>query len=297
MGIYEESNYEEKEKKTHREIQRAFDVARNKNKVVNRRGGSICRCDFELSAVSKSGRCAWTRALCDEFESVIGGDTRLFFAWFTFVDISGTENVASRYGKGLDPTHLIKKFRQGLSGANYAAMIEPGLYTNISRSALPFLPTITQFRTLVSWHCHGLAWSTDEGELRRRFKGIRRDCVYQSFVPGLPGCLVKWPTHEQVAGKIAYMCKTPRESYRLFCVNPEEIDRDELQFRQKPANCRPGEHITYFSLLRYLTLDELAFGGGEGSKILRRIKKPFLDRVGHVRWKECSRDHLRHFPR
>jgi hypothetical protein len=50
-------------------------------------------------------------------------------------------------------------------------------------------------------------------------------------------------------------------------------------FRQEKSDLRHGDRITLFHLMKNLHLDELAVGGGDGTGMLRRIKKAAL-RVG-----------------
>jgi hypothetical protein len=44
-------------------------------------------------------------------------------------------------------------------------------------------------------------------------------------------------------------------------------------FRQKKDDFRPGERLTVFRLMQDLSLDQLAVAGGEGTDILRRVKR------------------------
>ncbi len=55
VSLYWESDYESTERRTHRAIQHALEFARNRNKVMDRRGRIIC-CDYELAAVALRGR-------------------------------------------------------------------------------------------------------------------------------------------------------------------------------------------------------------------------------------------------
>jgi hypothetical protein len=49
-----------------------------------------------------------------------------------------------------------------------------------------------------------------------------------------------------------------------------------LRFRQKKDDLRPGERLTLFRLMQDMNLDHLALAGGEGAKILRRLKRRVL---------------------
>jgi uncharacterized protein YqfB (UPF0267 family) len=77
-----------------------------------------------------------------------------------------------------------------------------------------------------------------------------------------------------VVDKIAYVPKAPRKAYRLF--KRELITADGkviCTFRQKKADFRPGERLTVFRLMQEMYLDQLAVAGGEGTGILRRVKR------------------------
>jgi len=77
-----------------------------------------------------------------------------------------------------------------------------------------------------------------------------------------------------LASKVCYILKAPKKAYRLF--KWEEVTTDGeiiLRFKQKKDDLRPGERLTLFRLMKGMYLDQLALGGGEGAKILRRLKR------------------------
>jgi hypothetical protein len=158
-------------------------------------------------------------------------------------------------------------------------MLEPAIYASFSRKRPAAFDNLYPFEAAVSWHTHGIAWDENRKEMRSRFNDIEERCLYKSLVPGLKGCWAKFIKPNLLGQKIGYMCKTPRMVNRVYCQNPEEFFRYYWEFKQKKAPARPGEHIRYFELLANFTLDQLAFGGGEGSSILQRIKSPFIRRA------------------
>jgi hypothetical protein len=281
MSLYSESNYVRTEQRTHHAKQHALECARNRNRVLDRWGRVIC-CDYELAAVDLRGRLKWTRSLCGEIESFFdlehdatAGD-RSFF-WFSFAD-SGC--VARRYSYvPFRPLEAINYYRQGMRGLNYIAMLEPTIYASSSRKCPPIFKDLFCFEPLVSWHTHGLAWGDDRKKLRARFNNIEARQIYVPLIPNLKGCWAKFIKSELLGQKIAYMCKTPRLVNRVYCTNPDELFEERWIFKQKEAKARPGEHIHYFKVLSKYTLDQLAFAGGEGAKILQRVKAPFVRRV------------------
>jgi hypothetical protein len=155
-------------------------------------------------------------------------------------------------------------------------MLEPAIYASFSTKRPAAFRDLQQFESTVSWHTHGIAWGENREEMRSRFNDIEASRLYVPLVPGLKGCWAKFLGAKHLGEKIAYMCKTPRVVNRVYCQNPEELDDELWTFRQKKAKARPGEHIQYFKLLADYTLDQLAFGGGEGSTVLQRVKRPFV---------------------
>jgi hypothetical protein len=282
MSIYYDSNYIKKEKVTHRAIMNALGTARNRNLVMNKRGRLKCS-DYELAAMSPQGRLKWHRALCDEFgrhfqvESNPDGRDLEFF-WFSFADVKCLQHLGSHYGPRVKPLDCIDRYRGGLGGVNYIAMLEPGLYASSSLKRPPAFASSNRFAKALSWHCHGAAWGESRREMRIRFNDIEASQMYVPVIPNLKGCWAQYIQSTLVGQKLGYMCKTPHLANRVYCRNPDEYFEENWEFEQKEAKCRPGEHIHYFNALANYTLDQLTFAGGEGSAILQKVKGPFIRR-------------------
>jgi hypothetical protein len=75
------------------------------------------------------------------------------------------------------------------------------------------------------------------------------------------------------ADKIRYMLKSPCKAYRIYKAKKKEGSEEEIRFRQIKSDLRPGDRIDLFHLMKGLYLDELAVAGGEGTDMLRRIKR------------------------
>jgi hypothetical protein len=278
MSLYSESGYESLERRTHAALQYALERARNRHMVMDRRGRIKC-CDYELAAVELTGRLKWTRALCGQIEQSLNlEDARrghLSFFWFSFADKRFAFRRSSP--RSFRRLEAAKWYRRGLRGIDYIVILEPSIYASCSRKrprAFSF-----EFEPLISWHIHGLAWGDDRQELRNRFDAIEAQSLYEPLIPNLKGCWAKYLSPNRLGEKIGYMCKTPRVVNRVYCKNPDELDEADWEFVQKEMQARPGEHIHYFKLLAGFTLDQLAFGGGEGSQILQRVKAPFIKRA------------------
>jgi hypothetical protein len=112
---------------------------------------------------------------------------------------------------------------------------------------------------------------------------LNRDGWYLSILDSQRGADQKeiWdsrlPTHRDrtfLADKLRYLLKSAKNAYRIY--KTERVTRDgEIVpcFRQKKSALRKGDRITLFHLLKDLHFPELAAAGGEGTDIMRKIKR------------------------
>jgi hypothetical protein len=127
---------------------------------------------------------------------------------------------------------------------------------------------------------HAICWGKDREQMRKRFARLNRQQVYRSIMPGqrgahqkeIPRKLLTDSSRTFLADKIRYMLKSPCKAYRIYH-SGNGSGTDEISFRQIKSDLRPGDHIDLFHLMKSFYLDELAVGGGEGSEMLKRIKK------------------------
>ena len=265
--LYRESKYELQERTTHSAIQYALEVARNR-RIVRPNG----RCLSTGSALDWIARRNWTRALCEEVEAYFGLDeTRvcpsepIFF--FTLADLSC---IYSADEVRIDTDRFKRIYRAGLEGLNYVAFIEPAFYTNLSAD------TFWSGKRAMSWHVHGFAWGETRADIAIRFANLNANGVYKPIMEGLAGAHVKRIPRQQLADKLRYIFKTPRKVYRLYKYEIVSKDGEIIfGFKQKTSDPRPGEWITLFSAMHDLDLEDLAFAGGRGSVLLRRVKGAF----------------------
>ncbi len=83
-----------------------------------------------------------------------------------------------------------------------------------------------------------------------------------------------------LADKLRYMLKSPKNAYRIYKTERITADGECVGcFRQRKSKLRHGDRITLFHLMKDIYLDELAVAGGEGTAMLRRIKRAAV-RVG-----------------
>jgi hypothetical protein len=127
---------------------------------------------------------------------------------------------------------------------------------------------------------HAICWGEDREQMRRRFARLNQQEVYRSIMPGQRGVHQKEiprkflidSNRTFLADKVRYMLKSPCKAYRIYHSSGSGTEGG-VSFRQIKSDLRPGDHIDLFYLMKGLYLDELAVGGGEGSDMLRRIKR------------------------
>jgi hypothetical protein len=77
-----------------------------------------------------------------------------------------------------------------------------------------------------------------------------------------------------LADKLRYLLKSPRKAYRVYRTERVTSDGEIVPcFRQRKSELRKGDRITLFHLMKGLYLDELAAAGGDGTDMMRRIKR------------------------
>ena len=163
-------------------------------------------------------------------------------------------------------------------------MIEPSIYVSTSRIRPPALSSGYKFQSVISWHCHGLAWGRPRDEMREYFNAVEDSKEFCAIAPPMKGCWAQFIRPQLVGEKLAYMNKTPPEVSRVWCTNGHQAtDATEYAFQQDSELCTPGQHIHYFRILADITMNQLAFAGGEGAKILRAVKKPYSDQIADRR--------------
>jgi hypothetical protein len=111
---------------------------------------------------------------------------------------------------------------------------------------------------------------------------LNKDAIYRGIMDGqlgahqkqIPRKFLDGRQRTFLADKLRYMLKSPRKAYRIYKTNRVSSDGEVVPcFRQKKSDLRKGDRITLFHLMKHLYLDELAVGGGDGTDMLRRIKK------------------------
>jgi hypothetical protein len=77
-----------------------------------------------------------------------------------------------------------------------------------------------------------------------------------------------------LADKLRYLLKSPKNAYRIYRTERVTSDGELVPcFRQRKSELRKGDRITLFHLMKGLHLPDLAAAGGEGTDIMRKIKR------------------------
>jgi hypothetical protein len=88
------------------------------------------------------------------------------------------------------------------------------------------------------------------------------------------------PDRTFLADKLRYLLKSPQKAYRVYKTDRIAKNGEPVPcLRQRKSELRKGDRITLFHLMKNLRLGELAVAGGEGTDLMRRIKR----RAGLVR--------------
>jgi hypothetical protein len=227
-----------------------------------------------LTAVSPKGRIRWGRMVCEELTDHfdLGPDKPEPDEPVFLVTLCDLRCCTSHRDKNIDVSGFIRILRRGLRGLSYLGMLEPAYYVNLCKG------THAYGKRMVSWHLHLIAWGEAQRKLAKRITRLNDEGILLPIADGLPAADQRRILNGNVAHRISYVLKAPRKAYRLFkweliTADGEVIDK----FKQKKDDFRPGEHVTVLRLMLDMHLDQLAIAGGEGTDILRRIK-----RHGHV---------------
>jgi hypothetical protein len=225
-----------------------------------------------MSAVSPGARVRWGELVCQEFSDHfhLGPDNPEPDQRIFLLTLCDRRCCTSHQEKEIDIRGFIQRLRRGLRGLSYLGMIEPAYYTNVCEGAR------IHGKRLVSWHLHLLAWGISPREMKKRISGLNRE-ILLPIADGLAAAHQKRISRGKLASKFCYIMKAPKKAYRLY--KYEQITPDGeilLRFKQKKDDLRPGERLTIFRLTQDLYLDHLAVAGGEGTDILRRVKRRVL---------------------
>jgi hypothetical protein len=177
----------------------------------------------------------------------------------------------SHQEKHVNIVRFIRILRRGLRGLSYVGMLEPAYYVNVCEG------THVHGNRMVSWHLHLIAWGEARKKLRERIDRLNDKRVLLPIADGLAAAHRKRISKGKLASKIAYVLKAPKKAYRLFKREFMTSDGEVIyKFKQKKNDFRPGARLSVFRLMQEMYLDQLAVAGGEGTDILRRVRRHAL---------------------
>jgi hypothetical protein len=272
MCVFELSNIGNQERQLANLLKRAIQTARNGHTIsrADRRLTKECN-DYRLSAVNNKARIAWGKAVCQQVESHFDiKDERLHpdepIYLLTLVDLAC---CTARDADSVDLEFIAAQLRHGLKGLSYIGMIEPALYVNIVPG------THVQTKTLVSWHLHAITWGKTQRGMRRFISRLNRmSRHYQPIADCFVGAHARAIRPNELPQTLAYILKSPTNSYRIAnWWRRTKEGKKRYGYIQNKGPMRPGECITLFHLMKHMRLDELAMAGGEGARLLRRVKR------------------------
>ncbi len=223
-----------------------------------------------LSAVNPKARIAWGQLICKELSDRFHlgrhkpePDQPIFL-----VTLCDCRCCTSHQEKNIDVPRFIRTLRRGMRGLSYVGMLEPAYYVNMCNG------THVHGKRMVSWHLHLIAWGETHKNLRKRIDRLNDQQILLAIADGLPAAHQKRISKDKLASKIAYVLKAPKKAYRLYKWDIVSSDGEIIpKFKQWKDDLRPGERVAVLRLMQDLYLDQLAVAGGEGTDILRLVKR------------------------
>ena len=127
----------------------------------------------------------------------------------------------------------------------------------------------------VSWHCHLLAWGTDQPALSRRLAPLRQR--HASMRDGVASAHVKSVDDDDVARQFLYALKAPQKLYRVNeykkpWQNPVTGEIVPPGFHTQKDWLQTGQRIRCADIMGLRRLPELLFGGHDGTPLARAIR-------------------------
>jgi hypothetical protein len=223
-----------------------------------------------LNAINPNARIRWGKLICEELSAHFHlGPAQPEPAQPLFlVTLCDRRCCTSHQAKNINIPRFLCLLRRGLRGLSYLGMIEPAYYVNVCKGAR------IHGKRMVSWHVHLIAWGEPGTEIKKRIDRLNTRKILLPIVDGLPAAHQKRISKGKLASKVAYLLKSPRKAYRLYKWQQVIADGEIIsRFKQRKCDLRPGERMTLLRLMQDLYLDQLAVAGGEGAKILRRLKR------------------------
>jgi hypothetical protein len=280
MSLFTNSGLSKQERLSDQELQLAFEKSRKRDSITQKDLQLVDPCSaLDLCCINHSARILWSKAVFNEFQEYFEldedrqyPDQPLFFV--TLTDVSCTTDHDAPW---VDIYKFKRKLQSGLRGLNYVGMVEPGLYVNVAPG------TRWSNKKAASWHLHAICWGENRRQMKARFRRLNREGRYLSIMESQRGAdqkeivdsrLPKNRDRTFLEDKLRYLLKSPKNAYRIYKTERVTSDGECLPcLRQRKSELRKGDRITLFHLMKGLHFDELAAAGGDGTDMMRRIKR------------------------
>ncbi|MBR0939246.1 hypothetical protein [Bradyrhizobium jicamae] len=252
------------------ELLKAFETSRKRHLIYSSDEDLVTANDgAQLSAVCQSARLCWAHYLCQELADHFDYDASdrtinqpVFL--FTLVDISCARSSDEL---DVDLRPMIRHLRKGLRNRDYIGVIEPGLYSHVSAPGA----NLKQSKC-ISWHLHALVSGMTRKQAKHLVAELNSSGKYTPITPGQVGAHQCQVRKRELAGAIAYLLKPPKTAYRLGLRSESAVSAEpsHIQYR---SELRPGERVSLYLQLRHLSLPDVWIAGGQGRRILGRVKR------------------------
>jgi hypothetical protein len=280
MFLFSSSGLHTQEFKADRRFHTALKESRKRRSITHRDQVILqSPSNGDLWSLRLFARLCWGKAFCDELEKHLNldEDQPYFDQPLFLITITDVSCVTSDDATKIPILNFKRKLQAGLKGLNYIGMVEPGLYVNVTWG------TRLSMKRAVSWHLHAICWGTSRKVIKKLFARLNRDQVYRSILDSQLGahwkvipdtCLPKKPHRTFLADKLRYVLKSPKCAYRVRKSSRVTADGEIVGcLRRKKSELRHGDRITLFHSMKHLQLDDLAAAGGEGTGVMRGIKR------------------------
>jgi hypothetical protein len=277
MHLFDQTGLKHQELATGSKLRSAIDNARGLSLLQRRHHLQLVNSNpRDLSAVNPKARIMWGKLLCEEFSDYfhLGRHKPEPNKPIFLVTLCDLRCCTSHEENNVKIRRFIQILRRGLRGLTYLGMIEPAYYVNVSKG------THVHGKRMVSWHLHLIAWGEARKKLRERIDRLNDKRVLLPIADGLAAAHQKRISKGKLASKIGYILKAPRKAYRLYKWDTVSLDGEIIpKFKQWKDDLRLGERLTVFRLMQDMYLHQLAVAGGEGTDMLRRLKRRVLTEI------------------
>jgi len=281
MTFYANTKIEQWQFREQSALRLAFQESRKRHSI---RGGDRERLKLgvrhDLLAVNSFSRRKWGEVLSGQFSEYFcdGGDGSTHNRDVYFVSLM--DNTCARSPEDrlteADVEFIKNRLRYGLRGYSFVGMIEPAYYVNLQHGVR------FQGKRCMFWHLHALVWGVSRKSLKRCLRKLVLAGRYVSIADGLKPTHIRKIKQGRLPAHVAYAVKSPSKAYRISVRDREDEDGQPVtdtdgvvlqQFKQGKSPLRHGERIVLFHAMKHLHLDRLAVAGGEGTELLRTVKR------------------------